>query len=50
MLKRLLIQNMAEMNMTWRILKKLSCSLNYEGTFEKGRNYDRIYVNLTQRF
>jgi hypothetical protein len=45
-----LVQNMAEMNMTWRILKKLSCSLNYEGTFEKGRNYDRIYVNLTQRF
>ena len=45
-----LVQNMAEMNMTWRILKKLSCSLNYEGTFEKGRNYDRIYANLTQRF
>ncbi len=45
-----LVQNMAEMNLTWRVLKKLSCSLNYEGTFEKGRNYDRIYVNLTQRF
>jgi outer membrane receptor protein involved in Fe transport len=45
-----LVQNMAEMNMTWRIMKKLSCSLNYEGTFEKARNYDRIYVNLTQRF
>jgi hypothetical protein len=45
-----LIQNMAEMDLTWRIMKKLSFSLNYEGTFEKGRNYDRIYVNLTQRF
>jgi len=45
-----LVQNMAEMNLTWRMMKKLSCSLNYEGTFEKGRNYDRIYVNLTQRF
>jgi len=45
-----LIQNMAEMDLTWRIMKKLSCSLNYEGTFEKGRNYGRIYVNLTQRF
>ncbi len=45
-----LIQNMAEMDLTWRIMKKLSFSLNYEGTFETGRNYDRIYVNLTQRF
>ncbi len=43
-------QNMAEMDLTWRIMKKLSCSLNYEGTFEKGRNYERIYVNFTQRF
>lgn len=45
-----LVQNMAEMDLTWRIMKKLSCSVNYEGTFEKGINYDRIYVNLTQRF
>ena len=45
-----LVQNMAELNLTWRILKKLSLSANYEGTFEKGTNYDRIYVNLTQRF
>jgi hypothetical protein len=45
-----LVQHMAEMDLTWRIMKKLSCSLNYEGTFEKGRNYERIYVNLTQRF
>jgi len=45
-----LVQNMAEMNLTWRLMKKLSCSLNYEGTFEKNRNYDRIYINITQRF
>jgi len=45
-----LVQHMAEMNLTWRMLKKLSCSMNYEGTFEKGKNYDRIYVNVTQRF
>ncbi|MFZ4548664.1 MAG: hypothetical protein ACOYN4_14555 [Bacteroidales bacterium] len=45
-----LVQNMAELNLTWRILKKLSLSANYEGTFEKSTNYDRIYVNLTQRF
>lgn len=43
-------QNMAEMDLTWSIMKKLSLSVNYEGTFEKGRNYERIYVNLTQRF
>jgi hypothetical protein len=45
-----LIQNMAELNMTWRIMKKLSCSLNVEGTFEKNRNYERIYFSITQRF
>jgi hypothetical protein len=43
-------QNMAEMDLTWSIMKKLSCSLNYEGTFEKGRNYERFYANITQRF
>lgn len=43
-------QNMAEMNLTWRMMKKLSFALNYEGTYEKDRNYNRIYVNLTQRF
>jgi len=45
-----LVQNMAELNLTWRIMKKLSLSANFEGTFEKSSNYDRIYVNLTQRF
>ncbi|MFA5970890.1 MAG: hypothetical protein WC780_00965 [Lentimicrobiaceae bacterium] len=45
-----LIQNMAEMDLTWRIMKKLSFSLNYEGTFEKSRNYNSIYLNITQRF
>jgi len=45
-----LLQNMAEMNLTWMVAKRLSLSLNYEGTFEKARNYERIYVNLTQRF
>jgi len=45
-----LVQNMGEINLTWRLMKKLSCSLNYEGTFEKGRNYNNIYVNITQRF
>ena len=43
-------QNMGEINLTWRMMKKLSFSFNYEGTFEKDRHFDRIYVNLTQRF
>lgn len=45
-----LVQNMGEMNLTWSIFRKLSCSLNYEGTFEKANTYNRIYINITQRF
>lgn len=44
------LQNIGEINLTWRILKKLSCSVFYEGTFEKSITFNRIYVNLTQRF
>jgi hypothetical protein len=43
-------QNMGEINMTWRILKKLSCGLYYEGTFDKASAFNRIYLNITQRF
>jgi hypothetical protein len=43
-------QHIADVNLNWRIYKKLSLSLNYEGTFEKENNYNRIYVNLSQRF
>jgi hypothetical protein len=45
-----LVQHMAEVNLNWRLMKKLSCSLNFEGTFEKAKNYNSIYINLTQRF
>jgi hypothetical protein len=45
-----LVQNMGEINLTWRILNKLYCSLNYEGTFEKVNILNRIYINITQRF
>jgi hypothetical protein len=44
------VQNMGELNLTWRILKKLSCSLYYEGTFENTVNFNRVYISLTQRF
>ncbi len=45
-----LVQNMGEINLTWKVYKKLYCSVNYEGTFEKDNNYNRVYFNLTQRF
>ena len=45
-----LIQKMAELDLTWRLSKKLSFSFDAEGTFEKSRNYNRVYINLTQRF
>jgi hypothetical protein len=45
-----LVQNMAEVNLMWRILKKLSCGLYYEGTFDTASTFNRIYFNVTQRF
>ncbi len=45
-----LVQNMGEIDLTWKVYKKLYCSVNYEGTFEKDANYNRVYFNLTQRF
>jgi hypothetical protein len=43
-------QNMAEASLNWIIYKKLSLSLNYEGTFEKINQFNRLYINVTQRF
>jgi hypothetical protein len=43
-------QHMAELNLTLRITKKLYCSMNYEGTFEKSTNLNHVYLNVTQRF
>lgn len=45
-----LLQHIGEFDITWRIVKKMSLSANYEGTFEKSTNYNRIYLNLTKRF
>jgi len=44
------IQNIGEASISWRIYKKLSLSVYYEGTFEKQYSFNRIYVNLSQRF
>jgi hypothetical protein len=43
-------QNMGELGLSWRIYKKLSFSLDYEGTFEKDLNYSQIYGQLSQSF
>ena len=43
-------QNVGEINLTWRIYKKLSMSVYYEGSFEKQFTSNRIYLNITQRF
>lgn len=43
-------QNIAELNLSWFIYKRLSFSVYYEGTFDKQFTYNRIYANLTQRF
>jgi hypothetical protein len=45
-----MVQHMGEVNLTWRILKKLSCGFYYEGTFDKTSMFNRVYLNVTQRF
>jgi len=45
-----MVQQMGEANLTWRILRKLSCGIYYEGTFDKNSIFNRIYFNITQRF
>ena len=43
-------QNLGEVNLSWRIIKKLSLSVFYEGTFETQHTFNRIYANLSFRF
>ena len=43
-------QHVAEASLFWSIWRKLSLSVNYEGTFEKAATYHRMYLNLSQRF
>lgn len=43
-------QHIGDINLNWRVYKKLSLSVNYEGTFENERSYNRVFVNLSQRF
>ncbi len=43
-------QYVGDVNLSWKIIKKLSLSVAYEGVFESTNTYNRIYVNLTKRF
>lgn len=43
-------QIIAGTSFNWRVLKNLSLSLSYEGTFEEINSYTRVHVNLVQRF
>jgi hypothetical protein len=43
-------QHIAGLNLSWRIRKKLSLAVNFEGEFQPGRTLARIYGNVVQRF
>ena len=43
-------QNIFTVDISWRIIRYLSASLAYEGTFEEEYSYGRVYFNLTKRF
>ena len=44
------VQHVIEGNLNWRIYKKLTLGAYWEGAFESMLTYNRIYLNLTQRF
>lgn len=43
-------QHVGDINLTWKIIRKISLSIAYEGVFENSYTYNRIYANLTGRF
>jgi hypothetical protein len=45
-----LMQHTGEIGMNWKIVKKLSCSFYYEGTFDNRYLFNRFYVQLSKSF
>ena len=45
-----LAQSVFEANISWTVYSKLSLSVYYEGTFEPNVSYNRLYINISQRF
>jgi hypothetical protein len=44
------IQNVGEISLNWRMWKRFSLSLYYEGTWDKPEQYNRIYAQLNLGF
>jgi len=45
-----LLQNIGELNLLWQHNKRLYLSVNFEATFQKNENYNRIYLNIRRKF
>ncbi len=45
-----LAQNVGDVNLVWRIMRKLSLSMSYEGIFESTNTYNRLYINIIKHF
>jgi len=43
-------QHIGEVNFYWQMFDKTSMSVNYEGTYDLSDTYNRLYVQLRQRF
>jgi len=43
-------QNIFSTNISWRIKKRLSLNLYYEGIFGTSNKYNRMHLNITKRF
>ncbi|MGQ7869505.1 hypothetical protein [Sunxiuqinia sp. sy24] len=43
-------QHTGELELSWRLSKKITISANYEGTVQKSALYNQVYLNLTKRF
>ena len=45
-----LVQNIAEIDLSWQLNRKTYFSVNYESTFQKKENFNRLYLNLSRKF
>jgi hypothetical protein len=45
-----LIQNIANLNLSWRLYKNLTFSVNFEETFEKQNKFSRLNLQIRKRF
>ncbi len=45
-----LLQNIGELNLSYRYNKNLYFAVNIESTFQKNENYQRIYFNIRKKF